>query len=477
MDPQPELAARYDAALQRLVGRINYERSHTLPCKFRGLTLDRMRQLLARLGSPEQALKIVHVAGTKGKGSTCALLAAALGAAGRRTGLFTSPHLDCVEQRLVVDGQPCSPGELADLVEHVWPAVTALDELALRQRHWATGPTYFEITTAMALVQFARRGVEAAVLEVGMGGRLDSTNVCQPLVSVITSISFDHTRQLGTTLAAIAGEKAGIIKPGVPLVSGVQQDEPRQVIAERARRSGSLLVQLGRDFDFRYHPARAAERQACCGTLDFWCDVPGAECRYADVALNLLGAHQAANAAVALAVMAQLRRAGWNVPEDAVRHALATTSVPARVEVVAREPAVIIDAAHNVASAAALVEVLRQSISRSPRTLIFGTTEDKDVRGMLAVLLPHFDQVVLTRYRNNPRGVPVEKLAAVAGELWRGVIRVADDSAAAWELVRHETQQNALVCVAGSFFLAAEMRPLIARLPAVASRDAALQAV
>ena len=189
--------------------------------------LERMRLLLEEIGSPELGLPIIHVAGTKGKGSTSAMIAAALSAAGFRTGLFTSPHLERIEQRLAIDGQACESVEFAALVERLRPAVEALDR---RMAAGQAGPTFFEITTAMAFLHFQRRKVQAAVLEVGLGGRLDATNVCQPAVSVITNISFDHTQQLGNTLAAIAGEKAGIVKPGVAVVSGVVEPEAREVI-------------------------------------------------------------------------------------------------------------------------------------------------------------------------------------------------------------------------------------------------------
>ena len=237
------------AALRFLMDRIDYERTLSMPCSEEAFKLDRMRELLRRLGDPQNRMPIVHVAGTKGKGSTAAMMAAVLSAAGYRTGLFTSPHLDRVEERIVIDGQPCSAEELAALVELVRPAVEALDretevekgtgpicrndpEGAAHKLELSPcpplGPTYFEIITAAALCHFARRRVDAAVLEVGLGGRLDSTNVCTPAVSIITSISFDHVKQLGDTLAAIAAEKAGIIKPGVPVVSGVTADEPRK---------------------------------------------------------------------------------------------------------------------------------------------------------------------------------------------------------------------------------------------------------
>ncbi len=259
----PDDPAR-EAAIDWLMRRINYERTAFVPYCSRQLKLDRMRQLLTRLGQPDAGMKIVHVAGTKGKGSTSAMIAAMLTAAGYRTGVFSSPHLERIEERFAVDGVPCSADELVALVNRVIPIVRAMDEEAGEPASAGdeatsdAGPTYFEITTAIALLHFVERHVDAAVLEVGLGGRLDSTNVCLPVVSVITSISFDHMRQLGNTLASIAREKAGIIKPGVPVVSGVIDPEPQAVIAQIAREHGCRLIQLGRDFDFQYQRAGAS---------------------------------------------------------------------------------------------------------------------------------------------------------------------------------------------------------------------------
>ncbi len=245
---------QYEAALAFLLGRIDYERMLSIPYGQRDFRLDRMRELAERLGNPQEQLQIVHVAGTKGKGSTAATITAILAAAGYRTGLYSSPHLERLEERIALDGQECPPEALAALIERVRPTVLEMDRQAGPGSH---GPTYFEILTALALLYFVEHAVDVAVLEVGLGGRLDSTNICTPAVAAITSISYDHTRQLGSTLAAIAGEKAGIIKPGVPVISGVVDAEPRDVIARIAAEQHAPLVELGRQFEFAYHPARA----------------------------------------------------------------------------------------------------------------------------------------------------------------------------------------------------------------------------
>lgn len=470
-NPQSQIAE----SLRFLWERIDYERMRTMPQAEEAFKLDRMRELLDRLGHPEQGLPIIHVAGTKGKGSTAAMLAAILRAAGYRAGMFTSPHLDRVEERMAVDGQPCSSEELADLIGAIRPAVETMDQEKGVRNHLPTqmvpdtffGPTYFEITTAMALVLFRRRQCNAVILEVGLGGRLDSTNVCQPCVSVLTSISFDHVQQLGNTLALIAREKGGIIKPGVPVVSGVTDPEPRAVIRQICRELGCRLVELGEDFSFEYRPPHGLEHAPAMGTMDFFTKrrwrKPAESCQ--NLSLSLLGRHQATNAAVALATVALLQEAGWQVPEESIRRGLTEVAWPARVQVVARRPTVVIDAAHNVASIAALIQTLDESFSARSRLLLFATTQDKDVHGMLRRLLGRFDQVIFTQYTNNPRAVPAEQLASLATQLTGQSCAAYADPAEAWDSVHRWATDNDLVCITGSFFLAADMRRLIAARP------------
>lgn len=448
-------------ATRFLLSRVDFERTTNVPYPQRDFRLDRMRRLLARLGDPQLALPIVHIAGTKGKGSTAATIASILRAAAYRTGLYSSPHLDRVEERLAIDGEPCPAHELAALVQRIRPAVESMDREPVDGPSASNRPTYFEIITALALLRFAEHRVEAAVLEVGLGGRLDSTNVCQPLVSVITSISFDHMQQLGNTLASIAREKAGIIKPGVPVVSGVTDAEPRAVIAEIARERDSRLIELGRDFEFQYTPPRGLQDTPSLGRMDFQCRAIGLQGELRAIELSLVGEHQAANAAVALVTIFELIRQGWKINEQAIRRGLAQVSWPARVELIGRHPAIILDAAHNRASVEALVASLAASFSPSPRLAIFGTSRDKDARGMLEVLLPKFDEVILTQYVNNPRAVRPEKLEAVAAELSSRPRHVASDPRAAWQLACARATPDHLICITGSFFLAAEMRAVI----------------
>lgn len=478
------------SAVEFLRSRLDYERTPAVAYSEQSYKLDRMADLLARLGNPQLQLRVVHIAGTKGKGSTAAMVAAMLSAAGYRVGVFSSPHLFRVEERMAIDGQPCSAAELNQLAAAIEPHVRALDAVATREDSigqlvgesstpgsdqpqvacYDGGPTYFEITTAMALLHFAQQAVDFAVLEVGLGGRLDSTNVCQPVVSVITSISYDHTRELGPTLTHIAGEKAGIIKPGVPVVSGVTTPEPRDVIREKCQLEGSSLWELGTDFDFAYRPPVHLEQGSSAPEIDF--SGPHRE-SIANIRLKLLGRHQGANAAVALATICRLRELDFEIDDDAVRRGLADAACPARVQVLARRPTVVLDAAHNVASVQALIETLDESFAARRRYLIFATTRDKDAEGMLRVLLPGFDEVLLTRYVSNPRGVPVEELRLAAQTACPDIakrVRVHATPLEALAAIRSKIEGNDLVCIAGSFFLAADLHGELLSAPLVSAR-------
>ena len=446
----------YQDRLDYLYGRLNYEwvGMPRIPAELR---LGRMRRLMKRLGDPHLGLKVIHIAGTKGKGSTAAMMAASLTAQGLRTGLYCSPHLHRLEERYCIDGRPAAPAELIALVDDVRGVVEQLeiDDHHLRHR----GSTFFEITTAMGLLHFARRKVQVVVLEVGLGGRLDSTNVVHPSLSVITSIAHDHTRQLGSTLSAIATEKAGILKRFRPAVSGVCGEEPRAAIRRVAAQRRCLLRELGIDFTFE----SIAPRQPLVSPTPGRVSVQTWRTNWGTLGLSLLGPHQAHNAAVALAGLDLLAEVEptLEVSRDAVTRGLAALRWPARVEVLGESPWVVVDGAHNVASAEALAEALRTSFPTTPRTLVFGTTRDKDLAGQLRALLPLFDTLITTRYVGNPRSVPAEDIAAAILAIDGRPARITHDPAEALDLARRLTGAEALVCVTGSLFLAAEARAIL----------------
>nr|MBI2903723.1 bifunctional folylpolyglutamate synthase/dihydrofolate synthase [Chloroflexota bacterium] len=401
--------------------------------------LTRMRILLARLGDPQRRTPSVHVAGTKGKGSVSAMAASMLQAAGFRMGLYTSPHLDDFCERIQFDGHPIPSDELAALTTELRPLFGA-----------TPGITTFELTTALAHVWFARQRADFAVLEVGLGGRLDATNVLLPNVCAITSISFDHTHLLGDSLPEIAEEKSGIIKPGVPVVSSPQKPEVAERIAAVARERGSRLIVAGRDWLFRRESyslagqtftARAAEAP------------PEPVTRFA---LPLLGRHQIENAAVALAVVDQLRQQGFTIPPEAAARGLASVQWPGRFEVIQKEKPIVLDCAHNRDSAARLAATLVEMFPGARPALIFGASDDKDVHGMLAELLPLCNRVITAR-ADHPRAGDPEQLAAavraVGVALSVNVAHTVSDA-----LAEARQGPEPLVLVTGSIFLVAAVR-------------------
>jgi dihydrofolate synthase/folylpolyglutamate synthase len=437
------------AELNWWYGLINYEQRTPLAGE---LKLDHMRSLLARLGDPHRRLRIVHVAGSKGKGSTAAMLASILRRAGYRTGLFTSPHLCRVEERFQVDDHPVTRGELEVLLAEIRRASEGGSTPRIPY-------TFFEVATALGLLHFVRRRVEAAVVEVGLGGRLDSTNVCLPVVSVITSISYDHTNILGDRLSAIAAEKAGIVKNEHPTVSGVTVPEARAVVERICRERRSPLRQLDGDFHFDYTPGQVTATQRRRSRLV----VATSRRRWPEMELNLLGEHQAANAAVAVACVEELRAAGWRIPDAAVAAGLAEVSWPARLEVFGSRPLIVLDCAHNVASALALLRALQSSFPPGRRLLIFAGSGDKDLAGMLRVLAPHFAHIFLTRYANNLRGVPAERLADMLRANGSTPYTLCATPTDAFLAARASSDPDDLLCITGSVFLAGELRPLLCK--------------
>jgi dihydrofolate synthase/folylpolyglutamate synthase len=470
----------YEQVVECLFGRINYERISGSEFSVADFKLDRMREFLRRLGDPHRAIPAVHIAGTKGKGSTAAFVASILRESGYRTGLFTSPHLRAFEERMTVDGRPPSQEELVGLVNRIMPVVEAMDALPAG---WS--PTYFEIATALGWLYLVDRGATVAVLEVGLGGRLDATNVCFPAVSVITTISRDHVQQLGPTLRHIAAEKAGILKRGVPCVTGDGKSEVLEVL-ERVRREVSPpegaetpLRRVGVDFHFHWRPAeddrtRPGDVRGDRVTISVPPRVDGPTTTprrsstegvlLEDVELPLLGEHQGLNAAVAVAAIEELRRAGWSISEEAIQRGLRATRWPGRIEVLGRRPCVVIDAGHNWAAIAALLATVERQLPARRRILLFAATRDKDVAGLLRQLLPAFDTVIATAYRSNPRALPVPELVDMIRAQGAECHPAAgpDD---AWQLARSMAGCEDLIVVTGSIFIAAEVRELVTAPP------------
>jgi len=432
------------AASEYLAGLINVEKERNAP--YSRFDLEPIRRLMARLGNPQAELSVVHLAGSKGKGSTGLMVEAVLGAAGERVGTFTSPHLERWSERFRIDGRDVEGGLLAEAVERLAPHI---DEQ--RETDPLHAPSFFDALTATAFLLFSEAKVDRCVFEVGLGGRLDSTNLITAAVSCITSIELEHTQQLGNTLAGIASEKAGILKPGVPAVMGDLRPEAAEVVEARARELGAPLARLGRDFDFEI-----LER-----------DLDGQSIRLTDGALCVeariaaLGSHQARNAALALACVARAPGSarGSSLIEAAER-GFAATRLPGRIELIGRAPWLLIDSAHTGASAAALAEVL-QHIPRRRSRLVLSISAGKDADGILRHLLPEVDAVTVTRAEPVRSLSPSEVAAAIRSAAPDVPVQVVPNPHLAVRAAREELGDEDLLCVSGSIYLAGIARRVL----------------
>ncbi len=432
----------YQESLNRMLSLVDYERSGRVgPRQLSIYDLRRTVALMERIGSPHTKAQTVHVAGTKGKGSTAAFCDAVLHASGYKTGFYSSPHLHTFRERIRCDAKPISEAEFSELVEQIWP-----------QQEWVTnnvglGPvTLFEFMTAMGFLSFAKRNVDFQTMEVGLGGRLDATNVVNPNVSVITSISLDHTGVLGDSLAQIAAEKAGIIKPGVPVVLAPQGPEATSAIAQVCQREGVRQIQVGRDVTWEAGPA-GAEKQSLV--------VQGRLGRYR-LTIPLLGSHQLENAATAVAALEVLREQGHSVPEEAIAEGFANVDWPCRMEVISRSPVVMVDGAHNGYSVDALIDSLPRHFEYSRLLLIAGFSADKQVKEMVK-RLSRVGPIVIATGSRNPRALPPQAVAALFREA--GVTTLeAPTPRDALDVALSKAGENDLVLAAGSLFLAAEVR-------------------
>lgn len=398
------------------------------------LGLDSMRHFLARLGDPQQRLRCVHIAGTNGKGSVGAALHSMLTAAGYKTGFYTSPHLSSVRERFQISGAYISKEDFARLISQI---ASILDGRQI---------TYFECTTALALLWFAEQRTDFVVLETGMGGRLDATNVVTPLVSLITNVSMDHEQHLGSTLAAIATEKAGIIKPGVPVVSGAADDESGRVIRKTCAERQAPLFLFDRDF-------------SGSGTGSLW-NYQGLDgLTLTDLPMPLRGGHQISNCSLALAAMQLLQRQGWAISEAHIRSGMAQTRWPGRLEYFQNEDRqFLLDGAHNPAGAAALRDVLRSDFPRQRLILVWGAMADKDISTALREVAPLAYFIILTKAAESERAASPEQLAAALPEELRSKACRAVSIPAAIEQARVAAAKDDLICVSGSLYLVGAVR-------------------
>lgn len=427
----------YRQAVAYLEGLGNLEQRGAQAIASAHFDLRRMEALLERIEHPERRPLTVHIAGTKGKGSTAAILAAVLVAAGYRTGLYTSPHLHSVRERFRVNGTPISPEAFAAQAAALAPHIEAVNAEARYGKL-----TTFEAWTALAFRYFAEQGVDVTVLETGLGGRLDATNVAPARLCLLTSLSFDHTQVLGNTIEAIAREKAGIIKPGAVVISAPQAPKAMAVIeAACAERRAARLVRLGVDVTWR-RVAHDLEGQRFA--------VRGLRGEYL-LRVPLLGAHQGENLALAVAAAEQLATLGLAVSEEALVQGCAAVRWPGRMELVRRAPLVLLDGAHNAYSAQVLANALAD-LPYERAHLVFGASADKDLRGMARALAPRFATVTVTR-ASGPRAAD----PALLTQLFHEAGHAADVVSALGRALEQAGPRD-LVCVTGSLFLVAEAR-------------------
>jgi dihydrofolate synthase/folylpolyglutamate synthase len=436
----------YEAAVNYLESFIDYEKKTDYTYSRRLWNLERMRLLLHYLGEPHQKLKTIHLAGSKGKGSTAAMIHAILTASGYKTGLYTSPHLVTPLERFRINSKPMSEKQFCELVERLQPHIAEVN-----QRTDIGKLSFFEIYTAIGFLFFELEQVDFLVLEVGLGGRLDATNVVEPLVSVITQISLEHTNLLGDNLASIAAEKAGIIKTNGLVISSPQEPEVMEVIEQSCAKQRAQLFQVGKDISF--------ERLAIDQSGQYF-TLKSKMAEYSRCHLPLLGKHQLINAATAVGAVELLRFHHYMIAAEQIKTGLEQTSWPARMQIVGREPTILLDVAHSPQSAQLLRESIRETFTYDRLILIVGISEDKDIRGIGAELCPLADIAILTKAANNPRAADPGRIK----EEWQGfgtTLVIKDTVESALNYARSIAEKDDLICLTGSFYPLGEAMTLL----------------
>jgi len=452
-----EIEQKYEEALDFLYSFIDYSLKRNFRNAAEKFNLDRMYKFMALLGDPQKDYDIIHVAGTKGKGSVSSMCASVLMAEGHRVGLYTSPHMVRFTERIKINDQEISKADVVEIIDQLKPITEKVPEI-----------TTFELMTAMAFLYFSQQKVNYSVFEVGLGGRLDATNIVTPLVSVITSISYDHVKILGDTLSEIAGEKGGIIKEGVPVVVAPQKEEARLKLEQIAQERMSPLIQVGRDYlyaadshslDSQHFLVWTPDEQPMVdefiesGGRDIWSPLR--------LRIPLLGFHQVENAATAYAALKTAEKLGLRLSQEAYRKGFSNVKWPGRMEVLQNHPTIVIDSAHNRYSALRLRQALDDYFPGLPVIMLFGASEDKDIEGMYQELLPRVRRVITTQ-STHPRAIDAGELVELAhrfGRSARAVTPIED----AFDLAMQEAGQEAVVLVTGSVFVVAAIRDIFSK--------------
>ncbi len=432
----------YPEALEYLDSFINLEKLDKYNYKV-SFKLERMKRLAALLGDPQRSVRSIHIAGSKGKGSTASYVHSILGSSGFKIGLYTSPHLASLRERIRIGDELISEEDLAQILGQIRMAV----ESSMNDDR----PTFFEIYTAIAFAYFKNKRVDLAVYEVGLGGRLDATNLIEPLVSAITPLSYEHTDKLGDTLKEIAIEKCGIIKTGSICVSAPQEEEALKVIEEACKEKKSRLILIGRDIKLR--ESASDEDSNTFG-------VSGPFGVYEDLKTSLIGPHQTVNAATAIGIIEALRLQNVTVPVDAVRNGIKNAKWPGRLEVIKRRPFVILDGAHNKASALILVEAVKKIFKYRKLILVLGVSKDKDINGILGQLLPESDTIILTKSKVLPRALDPVKIKEEISNMKNDVkdVILTGNTEEALSRALSVASPDDLILVTGSLFIVGEVR-------------------
>jgi len=429
----------YKEAISYLFERTDYEKEEHLRYNVTTFNLNRMQKLLTLLGNPHKKIHTAHIAGTKGKGSTATMLARMLEANDYTVGLYTSPHVVNLHERITVNSEMISKSEMLGLLNR---AYTPVEKVAKTEP-----PTFFEIMTALAFMYFVDRKVDIAVIETGLGGRLDSTNVIKPKVVGITSLSIDHQQQLGDTIDSIAKEKAGIFKRGVPAVTVQQEPAAMCVLKSRAITVKTPLSVTGSDIDFshRFETSRedGPHTRICLTTPTS---------KFEHLRVPLPGKHQAINCGLALAMLDKLKSSGYEIDNEKATEGLHKVSLAGRMEMICDDPRIMIDAAHNAASIRALIHAIGQNIPYDSMVVIFGCNKDKDVKGMLYELQYGADKVIFTR-SNSAKAMFPQDLADMYTEICGKMCQSALSLGQALQLAKSAISKEDLICITGSFYL------------------------
>ncbi|MHC4291355.1 MAG: bifunctional folylpolyglutamate synthase/dihydrofolate synthase [Planctomycetota bacterium] len=437
----------YQKAIQYLFDKTDYERQQKLRYNITTFDLKRMNQLLKGLGNPHKKTKIIHIAGTKGKGSTAAMLAKMIEANGYNVGLYTSPHVMTLHERIAINSEMINKKMMLDLMNRVYPVIEKMIQKD-------NGPTFFEIMTAIAFLHFADKEVDLAIIETGLGGRLDSTNVVNPELVGITSISIDHQNLLGSSIDSIAKEKAGVIKKGIPVVTVPQEPAAMRVLKKLAGSQKAPLAITGKDIDFSYRFESSREHgphtRICLTT-------PSS--RFEHLRVPLPGEHQAINCGLALAMLDKLKNQGYVIDDQKAVTGLSEVKLAGRMEIVCEDPRILVDAAHNAASVRALIQAIGQHVPYDSMIIIFGCNSDKDVRGMLTELQYGADKVIFTR-SNSPKAVFPSDLAEMYTELCGKMCQTTLSLKEAIRVAGNAVSKEDLICIAGSFYLVGQTKQM-----------------